>query len=423
MRQVRYVDGGFSDEGTGHVVVVHRWQDQYAHYTTYLDHGARPVTYVTTEVGAESVPAEAAEVVILAETSPEAIREAVASLADKYGTPAAIVALKEGDLPVVAQLREDYDTAGRRPAELARFLDKYVMAEAVAELGDLAMPAHRLASSVDDVLEFAGNVGWPVIAKPLRGSASHGVRKLENAAEATELDLTRPMIVQSFLPHPVIHVDGLCTGTGLGPWRASGYVSTCLSFTTGTPLGSVEIDDPKALAAIEAFLTRLMPGLCDEPWVFHLELFLHQDEDGNWNCAFLEVGSRVGGGDIPWIWREVHGIDLMWAEVALQLGNIPVLPELADHQENGGVGGFLMMPLTVERPCRVVESSSMVGPEGPYAEKVVAPGGVIPAADAYYEHVGGRFRFRGETSAEVEAAVHRTIEGFRLVCEPLVPVS
>jgi hypothetical protein len=39
---------------------------------------------------------------------------------------------------------------------------------------------------------------------------------------------------------------------------------------------------------------------------------------------------------------------------------------------------------------------------------------VLPAADAYYEHVGGRFRFRGRCSDEVESAVRSTAAGFRV---------
>jgi tryptophan 2,3-dioxygenase len=57
---------------------------------------------------------------------------------------------------------------------------------------------------------------------------------------------------------------------------------------------------------------------------------------------------------------------------------------------------------------------------GPYAEALVRPGDVIPAADAYYEHVGGRFRFRGSASAEIEAAVVATAAGFRVAGEPVL---
>jgi hypothetical protein len=55
---------------------------------------------------------------------------------------------------------------------------------------------------------------------------------------------------------------------------------------------------------------------------------------------------------------------------------------------------------------------------GPYAEALLRPGDILPAADAYYEHVGGRFRFRGRTTAEVEVALAATARDFRVGAEP-----
>jgi hypothetical protein len=36
---------------------------------------------------------------------------------------------------------------------------------------------------------------------------------------------------------------------------------------------------------------------------------------------------------------------------------------------------------------------------GPYAEALLKVGKVLPDADSYCEHVGGRFRFRGRPAA------------------------
>ena len=56
---------------------------------------------------------------------------------------------------------------------------------------------------------------------------------------------------------------------------------------------------------------------------------------------------------------------------------------------------------------------------GPYAESILRPGQVLPAADAYYEHVGGRFRFSGATSAEVEHAIVTTAAHYRVAAQPV----
>ncbi|HEY1618705.1 MAG TPA: hypothetical protein VGG25_13875 [Streptosporangiaceae bacterium] len=408
----------FSDDCSGHIVVIHRWQDRYAHYTNYFDHSSRPVTYITTAVGRVSVPDAAAGVVVLPRTSDlDLTRKAVAELGGRFGQPQAIIALKEGDLPVASRLREELDIAGRRPADLHHFLDKFAMAQAVTGLG-LEMPEFEMAPDPQAVRRFAARVGWPVVIKPLRGSASQGVLKVSapDCLRAVEFSPQRPLMVERFLPYPIVHVDGLSGPGGIRPWRASEYICPPLGFNTGAPMGSFEIDDPSTLAVIEEYITRLIPGLSPDPYVFHLEMFLVRDSVGPPRCVFMEIGCRVGGADVPWLWREVHGMDLMHAECAMQAGRIPELPDLRADEP---VAGYVVLPLPVKAPCRVLHSTSMVGPGGPYAETVPAVGTVIPAADAVYEHVGGRFRFSGATSPEVEAAVRRTADRFEIRCEPL----
>jgi hypothetical protein len=62
----------------------------------------------------------------------------------------------------------------------------------------------------------------------------------------------------------------------------------------------------------------------------------------------------------------------------------------------------------------------MVGRDpGPYAEVLLRVGEILPDADSYYEHVGGRFRFRGKSCREVEAAIRATAADFRVSGEPV----
>ncbi|MGE5828215.1 MAG: ATP-grasp domain-containing protein [Micromonosporaceae bacterium] len=407
-----------NNDRTGHVIIVHRWRDHYAHYASYIDHKVRTVTYVTTSRGIESVPSTATGVIVIDDPqNPTTVRDAVLELAQSFGRPEAIIALKEGDLPEVAILREELGCAGRRPEDLARFLDKFEMAKIVAGAG-LRLPPLALAQDADAVLYFAKEFGWPVMIKPRRGSASSGVHRLDSPDDVDQVDFERPSIVQAYVSDPIYHVDGVYDGDGLGPWRASRYLNNCLDFTTGQPLGSVEVDDPDLLTGIAEFTTQMARAMCREPWVFHLELFVGTSGTRRPVISFLEVGCRVGGAEIPFIWRDVHGLDLMTLEVALQAGdnlkiaNLPPTPE---------VGGWLLIPPPAQRPCRVVRSCSLIGrPDGPYAEKIRSPGEIIPAAnDAFYENVGGRFRFRGRTSAEVEQAMLAAMANFDLECETL----
>ncbi|MEV1048919.1 biotin carboxylase [Streptomyces sp. NPDC049916] len=407
-----------------HIVVINRWRERYAEFTSYIDHADNRVSYVTTEVGTGSVPEQAHDVVLVPATDDlERVRTEVRALAARHGAPDAIVALKEDDLLVGAALREEWDVPGPRQPSQIVFRDKYVMCRAVADAG-LDVPDFAAATDTAAVLAFGGSAGWPVIVKPRTGSSSAGVVRVEGPEEVAGLDLdSEPMLVQAFVDAPISHVDGLFDGERLLAWRASRYLNTCLGFRGGTFLGSVEIDDPEVNAAVDraatAYLAALSPG---RPTVFHLEVFLDRAPDGGTLCRFLECGARVGGAEIPFLWREVHGYDLMHAAWQLQLeGPLPPVPEQAAAPAVAEeVAGWMLVPAPAERPCRITESTSMTGrDQGPYAEVVLHPGEVLPDADAYYEHVGGRFRFRAADGAATEAAITATARDFRVRAEPL----
>ncbi|MET8159260.1 ATP-grasp domain-containing protein [Sphaerisporangium sp. NPDC005289] len=413
------------------IIVIHRWSDRYADYASYADHDALHVSYVTTGRAAGSLPEGAAAVRIVRSTEDgKEVRAAVASLVEEFGRPARIIALHEVDLDIVAELRGELGVPGETPGELAPFRDKLVMARRLAEAG-VPVPATAPAPDRAAVAAFAALHGWPLLVKPVRGTASAGVTRLASPAELDAYAFPRdmPMLVQPYLPHDILHVDGVSTGTGLGAWRASRYVNTCLEFTEGLALGSVELDDPPLIEAVGAFTGRVVRALSRDPWVFHLELFLSGAPEAP-ELQVLEVGARPGGAEVPFVWKEVHGVDLMAAAFALQMGE--PLPGACRSLSGTECGGWLLVPTPVARPCRVVAAGPRPsGGEragrtadgehaGPYAERVPVVGRTL-AGHAGYEHSGARFRYRGATTAEVEAAIRRTITDFDFRCTPVDP--
>lgn len=401
-----------------HMVIVHRWLADYAHYERYVDHSRYAVSYVTTEVGAPALPASAAQVAIVDATDDlPSVADAVKRLAENQGRPEAIIALKEDDLLVGAQLRQQWGCPGPDIDDVIPFRDKLVMAGLVSRAG-LAVPAHAPVRHPHDVVEFGRDHGWPVVVKPCAGSSSAGVIKVDGPSECAGLEFAEgePHLVQAFDGRQIYHVDGYFDGRTMGPLRASRYVNNCLGFRTGDTLGSVEEDDPDLMRSITAFSTGVMRALSRKPVVFHLELFVDRVTG---SCAFLEVGARVGGAEIPYLWREVHGYDLMESAFRLLAGQ-HALPwprsiDAVAPAPGTDVAGWLLAPAPTQRPCRITHATSMVGRvPGPYAEALLRPGEILPAADAYYEHVGGRFRFRGRTSREVEDAIVATSRDFHV---------
>ncbi|MFD5163835.1 acetyl-CoA carboxylase biotin carboxylase subunit family protein [Streptomyces hawaiiensis] len=403
-----------------HVIVIHRWRDRYAHYETYVDHTTSHVTYVTTEVGVPGVPPTAAGVEVVRATDDLAeVRAATDRLAARFGRPAAVVALKEDDLLIAAHLRAEWGLPGATVADLLPFRDKLEMTRRVADAG-LPVPAFAAVSAPGEVDAFAARHGWPLVLKPTRSSSSEGVRVLRGPDDLAGVDFAAdgPLLAQAHVPDPIYHVDGLYRDGRLEIWTASRYVNDCLGFRDGAPLGSVEEDEPAVLDAIGIWSGRFLGALTTTSTVFHLEVFAGVREDGTVRCTFLEVGARVGGAEVPFVWRDVHRYDLMEAAFALQLGEQPAKPERAAE----GIGGWLLIPAPAERPCRITAITPLVGlVPGLYAESLLTPGEVLPAADAYYEHVGGRFRFSGATSLEVEQAIRGAAAAFRVTAQPCTP--
>jgi hypothetical protein len=403
-------------------VVIHRWRDRYAEYARYLDHERYAVSYVATDVGQTAVPASAAAVSVVAHTDDLAeVRAAIQAHVERFGSPEGIVALKEDDLLVAARLREEWACPGPEYADLLPFRDKYLTYQAALRAG-LSAPICAPVSSPAEIITFAAGHGWPVVVKPRDSSSSEGVLVLTgpDPTELVDFGDNRPRIAQVYDSRPIYHVDGVFADGRLGPWKASRYLNNCLDFRTGQVLGSVEEDEPAAVATIGTFAERLLNALTRKPVVFHLEVFLAGEK-----CALLEVAARVGGAEIAFLWREVHGVDLMGVAFDIQLGRPPRIDNDVDSAiGRGQVAGWLLVPAPGNRPCRITEVTSMVGQKlGPYAEAIPSAGDVLPAADSYYEHVGGRFRFRGSTAWEVESSIVRTARAFRVSGTPLHPVE
>ena len=402
---------------TKHLMVLHRWRDRYALYEEYIDHIDAQVTYITTAIGRASVPATAAAVAEVGATDDfAAVLDAALSLVGTFGQPTRVLALNEGDLDTAARLRERLGCPGQLPRDVERFRDKLAMTRIVAEAG-LRTPAFAEAPDAEAVRRFAQREGWPVVVKPRRGTASRGVLRLDRPEDLALLDAPapEPRLVEAFCSDPIYHIDGLWTGSALGPWRASRYINTCVGFNDGDVLGSVEVDDPALLEALGRFAAAAAGALSDQPWVFHLETFVGAGPDGTPEITFLEVGYRVGGAEIPFVWREVHRVDLMSAAVAVQLGQPPLLTQNPAPHRPDAIGGWLLVPTPVPAPCRVIAVELPEQESAPYASVIPPVGYLIPKAGGY-EHVGARFRFRGQSTEAVESAIAKTAAHFQLTC-------
>ncbi len=403
-----------------HVTVLHRVRGIEVPYLDRIDHYANSVTYICIKSAADQIPADMAAEVILVDdmTQAEAVMQ---DLVQKFGTPEYLISLSEFDQVAAAVLRESFDIAGYQPEQIIGFRDKLVMGERVISAG-ISAPAFADAPDIAAVMRFAERHGYPLIIKPRLGAASRDIVRIDSADDiALVPDLANePYLVQLFCPDDIGAVDGVWTGAGLGPWRASRYVGNCLDFavTDNASLATVEIDDAPLNEALAEFtaavLAALSPGM---PTVFHLEFFAGADTDRP-RLQFLEVGARISGGQVTDLWREVHGYDLVGAAIDCQMGRIPTATPLTGD----AITADLQIHPPITPPCVVVEAHlDLPADYRPYHSSVPEPGTVITETHGYFE-VGAAFRFHARTTAEATEAVRRTIAAFRMDCRPVEPV-
>ncbi|WP_216902501.1 ATP-grasp domain-containing protein [Nocardia alni] len=402
-----------------HVTVLHRVRGIEVPYLERIDHHTNSVTYICMRNATDGIPADmAARVAIVDDMAEAAV--IMRDLIHTFGTPEHLVSLSEFDQVAAAELRAEFGIAGYEPEQILGFRDKLVMGTRVTSAGTQA-PPFADAPDTTAVEKFAEVHGYPLIIKPRLGAASRDIVRIDSADDMSLVpDLTNePYLVQLFCPDDIGAVDGVWTGTGLGPWRASRYVGNCLDFaiTDNSSLASVEIDDDRLNEPLAEFTTAVLAALSPGmPTVFHLEFFAGDGADRP-RLQFLEVGARISGGQVTDLWREVHGYDLVGAAIDCQMGRLPDATPLAGDT----ITADLQIHPPITPPCAVVHTHLDLPAEyRPYHSSVPEPGTVITETHGYFE-IGATFRFRGHSTAEVTEAVRRTIGGFRMDCRPVEP--
>jgi biotin carboxylase len=392
--------------------MLNRYCDEFADYGRYLDHTAHRVSYVTVPGHVPMIPPQRGHIeTVDSFKDPEPVLAAAERCHRAAGPFDAVLALSEFDLLTGARVRELLGVPGPDVRATLLVRDKTVMKEAVARAG-LRVPRYATVRSADDVAAFARSCAGPVVVKPRTGAASVGVVVVRDASDPLP-DLSggapegghpeEAYEVEEFLEGPIWHVDGL-RHRGATVFRlASRYLGTCHGFTLGEPLGSVVVRDTEA-DAVADFADRCLDalGLADGP--YHLEVIQHPD-----GLAFLEVGARVGGGEIPFVLHEVYGVDLFHEWIRVLLGEDPVgIPASGpDPQEHAG---FLMLPEPKGRT--LLSRESMLGRVPHlYAEELPRPGHHFDGSGGY-ETILGRFRYRGPSAKDVEQAIMETIASY-----------
>jgi len=411
------------------IAIIHRFGDYvlggFVNYSNVIHHSDNRVVYFVNHRGRKDIEAYADQAAAIHELENiedyEALEAAAAETVNTYGSIDLLLAMSEFDLIHAAKLRTKFGIPGISEQQIALYRDKIVMKERMRRDG-IRVPAFLDYSSADEAVEFASRTGYPLILKPKLGAASQGVKK---AADESEL---RDMLAviekagdagnyqcEEFIHGPIFHIDGLIQSGQLQFIAVSQYVNGCFAFSQGMPNGSFIVTDRLELKErMTGFTEKVLHSLELRNGCFHLEVI---DRNGA-EAVFLEIGARMGGAETPFLTQDLYGVNLCEEWIRIELGTFTPL----EVTKTDAHGGLLQFPEPPGVPVEVISVTSLLGviPEI-YHERIPAPGEVMDGKGSYY-HISGRYMFRGDSEAQVEQAIHRAIDSFRIEARPLQPV-
>jgi len=258
---------------------------------------------------------------------------AAAAAARQHGVDL-IISSSEDDVLRCARLRERLGLPGQDLRSALAYRDKLVMVTAAAAAG-LAVPRSLPLGRPGDLLDFAADVGLPIVVKPRREAASIGVAILRSREDLTAFLAGGAMpavggradwwLAQEFIDAPLCHVDGIVAGGAVlhcWPSRYSGGSAETVASASVLSSTLLAADDPaaKVLSDFAAAVHRALPG-CVFPMSFHLEAWLHAER----GPILCEVASRTGGIRIADTYQRAFGPQLSRQNLRGQAG-LPIGP-------------------------------------------------------------------------------------------------
>lgn len=268
------------------------------------------------------------------------IKETMYELCEKHKYTK-IVAPRETDLLLAAELRDKYEIKGQTLKSAMCFRDKVLM-KTILEKSNIRVPKFQLIKShsdIDDYLKKTNNT-YPVVIKPTRMSGARSVTIIKSYKEIlewlTKYDFnSNDWEIEEYISGDFFHVDGLIQDGNIIAIWASKYV---------TPIAEISYDkldcdyiiphDHILLKPLCLFAENVMKELqlysqYKLRSAFHMELFYSNNKE----IVFCEVASRVGGCKLHEGWYRAFDIDLYEQHINLSMDyeikvKQPVRPKL-----------------------------------------------------------------------------------------------
>lgn len=256
--------------------------------------------------------------------NPDHLESAVRRMAAELGTGRvdALAAILEPLQVPLAVVRERLGIRGMDAAEADRFRNKSRMKDTLRAAG-IPCARHRLATSVDEALDFADDI-MPLVAKPPAGAGAIDTFRVDTRSQLeswlghTAPTEAGPLLLEEFVQGDEFSFDSVTIDGHEVFHSISSYSPTPLEVMSTpwiqwTVLFPRHIDGPE-FAPIAKAGPEALAALGMVTGMSHLEWFRRTDG----SIAISEVGARPPGAQMTSLLSYAHGHDFYraWAELS-----------------------------------------------------------------------------------------------------------
>ncbi|GAB6263592.1 ATP-grasp domain-containing protein [Photobacterium sp. R1] len=386
-----------------HVLVINRYDDMFSDYKKYIDHNDFQVSFVTLKNKTKYIdPKTCLHVKALDALKSEDVLSAAIEM-NQVDRIDLVIAHSEYDLDSASMIRDALGIPGAKVEDNDLYRNKVLMKSALMQ-SDIPFPMFLAVKRHEDITDFISKYGYPCIIKPEVGAASEGVQKIFSSEDIPSLERFEGYQIEQFIEGEIYHVDAVLSHDEMPYFKVSKYINTCLDFRNKIPLGSFTIDDKSVNEKLKRFTYQVADLLNIKNQAVHLEVIENVDD-----FYFLEIGGRVGGGEIPFVAYNNEGVDLFDLWTKASLGETVKAVETK-------VTGFLMVPNPFESGCQLADGFQLEHPNVTFQEFNSSG----ESTEFSYDEIPARVHFEGENSIEVRDAI---VQCMSLVSSSITPLA
>ncbi len=306
------------------ILILHRIPYYKINYHLSIDHEVHQVTYIGLAKNLENLPTHIRYQTIERAGAGNLADEVLAAIHSRNLPVDLVISLSENELTDAARLRESLGLPGAGISETHQMRDRLLMKQLVAQDG-IRVPQTVALARFAAVLKLP----WKgkTVLRQANSVAGNIIRIYDSPADilsainqkktgVAQLDKNQLLLdqfeVEEYIDGDNLHFDGLVKDGQILIMLGSQYVGNCFLYAQGQPLGSVQIETGSAYSR---WVQKIIDATGIRQGAFHLEL-ISTGKDR----IFLDIANRPGGASVVDTFRMATGINLISAELSLQLG-------------------------------------------------------------------------------------------------------